>query len=255
MNNKDCILVWTDSYNNTPLIEHANRLASLLNVSCAIICSSPISRNFDFRHPNGNTVEFSRKNASGFINDIKKDLGILFIVTDVDYINSKLTNNSIKRIRDIKRTELPFICLKNNYSLDIYKNTITITGYEKDEKSKVMWSNYLTKKLNGVSNLIVPNEKDEYIATDIADIVAYSTKLFNKTENKFKLHPSNLNTEQLKKTAIHPVIDGDSLFIANQRIVHFNPFTLPSDIRLINETLDNAIMIVPDADDSLIPCH
>lgn len=255
MDNKDCILIWTDSYENLPLIEHCHKLANMLNVSCTMMCSSPFSQNFNFKHSNGNTIEYKREKASQFIRDIKNELGILFIVTDVDFVNNNLTKNSIKRVRDIKRTELPFICLKSDYSLDIYKNIVTITGYEKGEKNKVMWSNYLTKKLNGTSNLIVPTEKDEYIAIDIADIIAYSTKLFSKTNNKYKLHPSILNTEQLKKTTMHCLANSSSLFIANQKFVHLNPLTLPRDIKLINESEDNTIMIVPEADDSLIPCH
>ena len=79
MDNKDCILVWTDSYENLPLIEHCNKLANMLNVSCTTMYSPTFSQNFNFKHPNGNTIEYNRKKASQFIRDIKNELGILFM--------------------------------------------------------------------------------------------------------------------------------------------------------------------------------
>lgn len=255
MDNKDSILIWIDSFENKNLILHGAKLAQYLNVSYCIINSSNLSKTCSFTYPNGNIIEYNNSKISQFIFDIKNDLGILFIITDVDYLNSKLTNNSIKKINNIKRTELAFICLKNDYSFRVYETIITITGYEKTEKSKVMWANYFTKKLGGITQLIVPTENDEYISSNIADTLAFSTNLFKRTKNKYHIYKSHLSTEKLKNTVNHSLLDNNSLFIVNQKILHLNPFSLPSDIKLIRDSKDKAIMIVPETDDSLIPCH
>jgi len=255
MKEKDCILIWTDSIENTSLMRHGIALANDLDTNYCVMCPSEDKNSYQFISPTQEIFKLSRKKTSSFIFDTKKELGILFIITDVDFSNDESSKNSINKIKTIKRTELGCICLKENYSLDIYKNIITVTGYEKGEKEKVMWANYFSKKLNGKTNLVVPSEKDEYISQHIDNIVYFSQKLLTQTQNKFEFHKSDKTTEKLKKDYSFRMMDTNSLFIVNLQHINMLPFTQAKDIQLIRKSGTTATMIVPETDDSLIPCH
>lgn len=255
MKEKDCILIWTDSLEDNSLLTHGLSLAKALDTNYCIITKTKENEAYQFISPNQEVFKLSKKKAPSFIFDIKNKLGILFILTDVHFSNNDRSKDSIKKIKAIKRTELACICIKDNYSLDIYKNIITVTGYEKGEKEKVMWANYFTKKLSGKTNLIVPTEKDEYIEKHISNIVYFSQKLLSQTQNKFEFHNSNKATEQLKKQYSFEMMDTNSLFIVNLQHINMLPFTQSKDIQLIIKSGATATMIVPETDDSLIPCH
>lgn len=255
MNNNDSILIWTDSLENSQLIKHGMELAQNIGTNYCILCHSHKSDSFICVLPNEEIIQKKRKNAARFIFENKAQLGILFVVTDLEFEGRILSCESAKKIKTIKRTELACICLKDEFSLDIYKNILCVAGYEKGEKEKIMWANFFGKKLSATTQIMLPYEKDEYIAKNIANISYFAQKLLRQTGNSFNIHECKENTETLKKISSFELLDQKSLFIVNLQHININPFKRASDILHIERSGKSATMIVPETDDSLIPCH
>lgn len=255
MNNKDSILIWTDSLENSALIKHGMELAQTLDTNYCILSCAPNDKKFTFVLPNGEIIQSAKKKAASFIFENKNQFGILFAVTDVHFTEKVLTKESVKKIKRLKKTELSFICLKENFNLSTYSKLLTVTGYGNGEKEKVMWANYIAKKLRSTLHIMVPTEKDEYIGKDIAGIRYYSQKLLTQTGNSFEIHDFPETTEKLKSNYTFKELDENALYIVNIQYINFNPFKKDSDILYVERSEKTAIMVVPETDDSLIPCH
>ena len=255
MDNKDSILIWTDSLENSALLKHGMELAQKLDTNYYILSCAPTDKKFTLVLPNGEIIQSASKKAAGFIFDNKNQFGILFAITDIDFTGDILTKECVKKIKRLKKTELSFICLKENFSLSAYSKLLTITGYGSGEKEKVIWANYISKKLQSTLHIMVPTEKDEYIGKDIAGIRYYSQKLLTQSGNSFEIHDFKENTEKLKNNYTFSQLDENALYIVNIQYINFNPFKKDSDILYIERSGKTAIMVVPETDDSLIPCH
>jgi hypothetical protein len=255
MNNKDSILIWTDSIDNSPIIKHGIELAQNIGTNYCILCHTPKSESFTCVLPDGEIIQSKRKNAASFIFDNKRKLGLLFVITDVEFSGKVLSRACNKKIKIIKKTELACICIKENFSIDTYKNILCVAGYEKGEKEKIMWANFFGKKLKAMTHIMLPNEKDEYIGKNINNINYFANKLLTQMGNSYCIHKSNKTTEALKKQSTFEILDNSSLIIVNIQYINFNPFKRASDILHIERSGNTACMIVPETDDSLIPCH
>jgi len=254
MINKESFLVWADKKNDE-LIGHAAQFAKISGMAMHILQIEDDYKSFTIYFNNGKKTSFNKKSPSKIINDIKEEFQILFIITAVEFTGKKLSKFSLKTLKKLKKTELTFICLKDNYNISTYKTALTIGGFLKGERDKIMWMNFLGRKFNTYINIIIPNEKSEGIVESFNNLVYFSNKLLSNSKVNFNIFKSNDKIEVLQKKSDFSILDDDSIIVTNFHILNMNPFAMDRDIKFIESSYKQNVMVACEADDSNIPCH
>lgn len=251
---RESFLVWADQKNDE-LINHAQQFAKISGLAIHILQVQDNYKSFTLYLNDGKKYSFNKKSPSRIINDLKNEFQILFIITAVQFTDRKLSKLSLKTLKKIKKLELTFICLKDNYNLSTYKAALAIGGYTKGEKDKIMWMNFLAKKFNTYINIIMPTEKSEGIVESLNNLMYFSKKLLSNSKVNYNIFKSEEKIEKLQKKSDFSILDDDSILVTNFHILNMNPFAMDSDIKFIETSYKHNVMVACEADDSQIPCH
>lgn len=174
-----------------------------------------------------------------------------------DHNNVKFSKNFINILMIIKKLKTPFLILPNDCSIENLKHIITTIEYTKKSKDRIMWANYLGRKLSSSIRLIFPTEKDTGILSNIKDNIYFAEKLLKKSQNNYTFQETGNQSEKLITDSIKlaEIKKNATIILSTDNINMLPHIFKPFEIKIINICRKNPVLFIPPNEDFLIPCH
>ncbi len=147
----------------------------------------------------------------------------------------------------------PVIVIHPEDSTEVYNHLKVPVGYLQENKEKVVWANFFQRN-NPESKieLVVPQEKDEDIASMVRNNVAFIEQILQNSKASYSKSYAKGSFEKNLKELFR---GSDDCILFIMRPFRIFSFYLPFNIRLFRKYAHTPTMIIPRDDALYIPCH
>lgn len=147
----------------------------------------------------------------------------------------------------------PVIVVHRKDSPEAYHNLKVPVGYLQENKEKVVWANFFQRhNPSSQVELVVPQEKDEDIASMVQNNVAFIENIFQNSSARYSKTFVEGSFEKNLKMVFQ---QSDNCVIFLMRPFRVFGFYLPYNIRLFRKYAHTPTLIIPRDDALYIPCH
>lgn len=259
MHEKNSILAWVDSDNETKSLKFLKLLNNKLNLYLARLYihekNVHFSNNALFN--SNNTITHNKKDSNTALQNKIMKLNPLFMLVAIDHNNVKYSKNLTNLIVIIKRLSIPLLVLPDSTTPKDLKHIITTLEFTNRSKERVVWANYWCKKFSAKIEALYPTEKDNYIVGDINENIYFAQKLFKQSKNRFQIS----NTNKVSKESIDDSIKlaeekTDPILIISTGNISLLPSIFkPKELNILNKCRKIPVFLIPPNYDFTIPCH
>ncbi len=259
MNNKDNILVWVNDASNNTIVNFTEFLSNRLNLSPTGVYIE--MKNVQYLNTNSfnfdNIFAINNNSANTIIQNKILKISTLFMLIPYDHNNVKFSKNFINILMLLKKHKTPFLIIPNNCTIDKFNHIITAIDYSKKSKDRIMWANYLGRKLSSNIELLFPKEKDTGILNSIKDNIYFADKLLKKSQNNYSFLETENQSEKLIADSINlaETKNNATLILSTDNITILPHIFKPFEIKILNICRKNPVLFIPPNEDFLIPCH
>lgn len=259
MSDKDNILVWVNSDSSQKSLNHVKFLSNKLNLYSTGLYTD--TKSVHYSNTDNllfNNIIVHNKNESNSLlqNKIKK-IAPLFMLIPTRHNNVENLKKYINILIVIKKLSIPFLVIPEDCSPKNFEHIISNIEYSKKSKDRVMWSNYLARKLSAKIELIIPTEKDAYISQNINNNIYFAEKLFKQSNNDYDIHKTPNPSEKLTQDTIRLSVERKygTILLSTNNGTFLPHIFIPFELKIINKCRKKPILFIPPNEDFLIPCH
>lgn len=147
----------------------------------------------------------------------------------------------------------PVLLLREEFPLEKAWHLRIPVGYLQESKEAVVWANFLQRRCPDCRiELLLPREKDEYVADKVRDNAVFMEGVLKRSEARYERVEQGKSFERTLVGALREEASG---MVFMMRPFRFFAFYYPHVLRLYRRYARCGVVMIPRNDALYVPCH